>query len=77
MNEGEHLWELCVEDRDPVRVIKGFNDHELRLLMNHVAHVIKRAGGDGGVPSLVQGLCEMDAAERFLQRGDASKETRP
>ena len=67
MNESEHLWELCVESADPQANVAGLSNHELRLLMVHVQHIIKRGGSGGGVPSLVLGLCELEAAERFLK----------
>jgi HD-like signal output (HDOD) protein len=68
MNESEHLYELLCDAHDPRANLAALNQHELILLANHIAHVIKRNGGhETGIPGLCKGLVEMEAAERFLK----------
>lgn len=65
MNEAEHLYELITEASNVQVHVKGMTDHELRLLRNHVEHIIKRNGKSGGVPALIQGACVIEQANRF------------
>ena len=68
MNAAEHLYELLCDAPDPRANVAELTKHELLLLWNHVAHVIKRNGGsETGVPGLCKGLVEMEAAARFLK----------
>ena len=67
MNEGEYVWDQCVEAADPQGNVRELNDQELGKLKAHVSHIIKRNGA-GGVPSLVLGLVELEAAERFFKQ---------
>lgn len=65
MNEGDHLYELVCDSNQPAAHIAQLNQQELVKLMNHVEHVIKRNGKEGGIPSVVIGLCTIEAAARY------------
>jgi hypothetical protein len=66
MIDHDYLWEECVKAADPHANIRELDDPELRKLAAHASHLVKRNGNEGGVPSLIYGLCELEAASRFF-----------
>jgi hypothetical protein len=66
MIEGVYLWEQVCESADPQDYVSKLNDQELGMLRAHVEHIAKRNGALSGVPALILGLVEMEAAGRFF-----------
>lgn len=67
MTEGDTLWDDACSVSDLRAHLKGLADHELRMLANHAAWLCGKQTKAGGVPVIVQGLCDLEAAHRFYQ----------
>lgn len=68
MIASDYLYELATECSDLPAHIAGLDDQELVALANHARHLQDRQETPGGVPVLVDLLCDREAANRFYQR---------
>lgn len=64
--EGAYIWEQVCACGDPRGYVRELNDQELCKLRNEVTHLMKRNNHSAGVPAVVLGLVELEAAERFF-----------
>jgi hypothetical protein len=68
MIDHDYLYEQVCEAGDPDKYVRDLTDHELKLLRGKALMVHERNACMGGIPALVLGLCELNAAQRFFER---------
>lgn len=68
MSEAQHLFMLATECSNPRANIGKLTDEELRSLAGHARWIQKQNDSAGGIPSMIEGLCDLEAARRFYQK---------
>lgn len=70
MAADEYLYELATQCADVRGHVAGLRDDELRMLAARARVLQGMNGKPGGIPGLVEGVCDLEAAGRFY-RGKA------
>lgn len=65
MSEAQHLYMLATECSNPRANIAELKDGELRTLAGHARWIQTQNDAHGGIPGIIEGMCDLEAARRF------------